>query len=1002
MSTKENDLNDVRMRRAIAHEKMKKIGFLVLLANLFFSFSVLAQNNLGGWEVSFGGDSEDQGIAIIQTVDEGYLEIGFSESFGSDGDFDIFLVRTDVDGTPIWQRSFDEGYIEQPGDVIQLADESFLICGHINDLNGTPAGTASQFYLMNVSARGDLLWTKRYPNDGLRQRARRIIPTADGGFMLIGFTQEMVDGENNIMLLKLDANAEEEWRENYGTTDRDDEGRDIIEVEDGYVFVANIKGDQGPDNDIAIYRVTSLGGLVSLDVYGTDNLNEEVNDLIKTQNDELVLVGSSGSFSNAYILKGNLNGDTLWTREIDAGAIENELRSVIELEDGSLVAVGQTLPTPVNTDILLLKLSADGDLIWKRNLGDQFEFNKLGEDIARSSDGGFVIAGYSAEADQVFINDLMIVKVDSEGTYLTNMLSGKVFWSTDGCNPFEEEDQPLEGWLIRVDGTDRTYIGSTDAEGNYRIPVDTGSYQVTLLKLNDTWDMCSPFSFPVDFTVNYDTLVYNFPVRQAVDCPYLEVEATTSSLEFCAPATYVIEYCNWGAGIAGDAYVEIILDDELSYDGASIDSSMVTDNSLVFELGDLPPGMCGTFELYVQVGCEGILEGQAAFVDVHIYPDTICAPLDPDWDMSSLKVRGECDNGNIQFFASNIGTAPMTTSQEYVVTEDVIMFFQGVIDPLEPQEEIAISAPIPVNEDGSTYRLIANQVDGHPGNSFPTVAVEGCTLEGNSNYTTGQVTQFPENDQDPFVDIDVQEIISSGEASVMRGHPRGYQDSIITPTTDIEYTILFANTGMDTLNRLVIRDTLPPQLDFSSLEVGPASHPYEIELYDSGVLKITFDNLELLPDGSAAEAASQGYVKFTLSQKQNQALGTVIENRAAVYFDYIAPYRTNTVRHLVACENFLTEGCLLVDVDEPPTPTGVTITVLPNPFNTSAQFIIEGCSDCENIEMILRDAQGREVRREQHQGPSFTINRKQLAPAVYFYELRSKGLTLSTGKLLVQ
>ncbi len=996
MQTEDNDLNNVRMKRAIAQRLRSFTRRFTVLTGLLF---VLSPCFAQGWEVAFGGDSEDQGVAIIQTVDEGYIEVGFSESFGSDGDFDIYLVRTDVDGTLLWANTYDGGYIEQPGDIIQLSDESFLIAGHINDLDGTPSGTADQFYLMQVSARGDLLWERRYENDGIRQRAHKIIPTSDGGYMLIGLSGSAEDeNESEVMLLKLDSNADEEWRETYGTPYSDD-GVDVVEVTGGYIFVANLRPSASPNNDIGIYHVNDLGVPTGLSVYGTSEFSEDVHDLIQTQDGNLVLVGSSRSQQRAYVLKSDLNGDTLWTREIDAGLLDDVLASVIELEDGSLVAVGQTAPNNFDVDILLLKLSADGDLIWTRKLGEEFEINKFGEDIAPASDGGFVIAGYSGESDQIFINDLVIVKVDDQGNYLTNMLTGKVFWSTDGCNPYEEGDQPLEGWLVRVDGSERSYIGSTNANGNFYIPVDTGSYQVTLLDQNTTWSVCSPASFPIDFTTTYDTLVYNFPVRKANECPYLEVEATTSALVSCAQTTYVVEYSNLGSGVAGDAYIEIFIDDEFTYVGASIDSTQLTNNSLIFELGDLAPLQSGSFELYLDVACEGILDGQAAFVNVHIYPDSICAPLDPNWDMASLEVSGECIDNQISFKVRNTGTGTMGGPLNYIITEDVVVFIQDQeVPPLGPGAEHPI-APFPVNEDGSTYRLIVQQSEGHPGNSFPTIAIEGCATDG--IYTTGHVTQFPEDDQDAFVDIDVQEIYSASTAIEMRGHPRGYLNEIITPSTDIEYVVFFANTGPDTLSRLVIRDTLPSELDASTLEVGPASHPYDFELYDNGVLKITFDNLELLPDGSGAEADTRGYVKFTLSQKLNLPLGSVIENKAAVYFDYVAPVQTNVVRHVVDCENYLNAGCLLVNTDGPHPVPGIEIKVLPNPFSASAQFIIEGCS-CEEVEMILRDAQGRLVRREVFQGSTFTFHRNKLASAVYFYELQTDGMTISTGKLLVQ
>ena len=105
---------------------------------------------------------------------------------------------------------------------------------------------------------------------------------------------------------------------------------------------------------------------------------------------------------------------------------------------------------------------------------------------------------------------------------------------------------------------------------------------------------------------------------------------------------------------------------------------------------------------------------------------------------------------------------------------------------------------------------------------------------------------------------------------------------------------------------------------------------------------------------------------------------------------------------MIACEDFLTVGCITVGITEPPVVKGINIRVQPNPTHTSADFIIENCEECGQVEMILRDAHGREVRREQYAGSEFTFQRKNLVPALYFFELRSNGQILQTGKLLIQ
>lgn len=1000
MQSRTNDLIQALMTRAIAHRGKGMWQAVGLFLCLFISSIGQAQ----GWEVIFGSNKEDQGVAIIQTIDEGFIQVGFSESFGNDGDFDIYVVRTDVDGTLVWQRIFDEGIVEQPADIIQLPDGSYMIVGNANVI--APDGLSnSQVYLLQISDEGEMLDSWYFDNEGdtKRQRGEHIIQTEDGGFAIVGTSENAETNDKDVLVLRLESDGTERWRQEYDAS-RSDLGVGITEVENGFLFVANIKGDQGPDNDVAFYRINAEGGLVAVNVYGTENDNEEVNELIRTTDNNVVAVGSAGSFNRAYIMKSDLNGDTLWTREIDAAAFDDNLNAVTELNDGSLVAVGQTLPTAAKADILLLKMSSDGDLIWERNLGEEFATDKFGEDIAPATNGGFVLAGYSGEQEQVLINDLIFIRVDENGNYFTNMVRGKVFWSQDGCNPYEAGDPGMQEWLVTVTDGETTYIGSTDEDGNYAIPVDLGSYDVTLLPKNGSWRICSPGTFPVDFTNGYDTLVYNFPVRVAGDgCPNLSVDVSSGVLFACSQAEYTISYCNYGSAIAEEPYIEIFLDEDLEYVGASQDTSLVTEGSLIFPLGSVPPLTCGSFTLTVNTPCAGVINQQSITVDAHIYPETYCDPVDPEWDNSTIKLRGRCENGEVVFTAKNEGTGTTDGTQRFVIVEDLVVFLEGAQIPvLDPGQELQLGDPIPANQMGSTYRAIANQSMGHPGENFPTAVVEGCVQEGNSEYATGHVAQFPENDQDPFVDIDVQEIVTTtATANALIGHPKGYLDSIIVPSTDIEYTVLFANTEMDTLNRLVIRDSLPAELDLSSLQVGPASHPYAFELYNSGLLKITFDNLNLLPDGSD-EAGTRGYVKFRLSQKPNLPVGTAIENSAAVYFDFFAPKRTNSVRHIIGCDNFLTTGCITVDVDEPPLADGSMIRVQPNPFTTQATFIIENCERCEQLEMIVRDAQGRLVRQVQFRGSSYNFERGDLTAGIYFFEIRQDYQILQTGKLLIQ
>jgi uncharacterized repeat protein (TIGR01451 family) len=112
-------------------------------------------------------------------------------------------------------------------------------------------------------------------------------------------------------------------------------------------------------------------------------------------------------------------------------------------------------------------------------------------------------------------------------------------------------------------------------------------------------------------------------------------------------------------------------------------------------------------------------------------------------------------------------------------------------------------------------------------------------------------------------------------------------DSIVT------YTIRFENTGNDTAYRIVVIDTLDPNLDVTSISLGVASHPSKLAFGDAGALIWIFDQI-MLPADSLNPSASQGYLKFSVALNHGLKPGTEITNRASIYFDYNIPVLTNT------------------------------------------------------------------------------------------------------------
>jgi hypothetical protein len=135
------------------------------------------------WERTFGGPGWDLAGAVEETTDGGYIVVGRSSSF-RDGDFDIYLVRTDAQGNKRWELSLDGGGFDTGKCVRETANGDFLIAGWAD-----PGGGPVAFYAAAVSTAGKKLWEKTLAGSRFG-REFAVQPTADGGFVVAGWWAE--------------------------------------------------------------------------------------------------------------------------------------------------------------------------------------------------------------------------------------------------------------------------------------------------------------------------------------------------------------------------------------------------------------------------------------------------------------------------------------------------------------------------------------------------------------------------------------------------------------------------------------------------------------------------------------------------------------------------------------------------------------------------------------------------------------------------------------------
>ncbi len=164
---------------------------------------------------------------------------------------------------------------------------------------------------------------------------------------------------------------------------------------------------------------------------------------------------------------------------------------------------------------------------------------------------------------------------------------------------------------------------------------------------------------------------------------------------------------------------------------------------------------------------------------------------------------------------------------------------------------------------------------------------------------------------------------------------------------------------------------------------------------------MAFHDIQLV-DSTANEPASHGFLKFRISQKNYLPIETIINNSAAIYFDFNAPIITNETFHQIG-ENLVTIVTPSKTSEESIDVLPPYLSVIPNPFSETAEFVLDYTSEQGKVTFQLFDTMGKLVRQDfiMNEVP-LIFSRDGLPAGVYFFVLRDTNKIVGNGKLIAQ
>lgn len=355
------------------------------------------------------------------------------------------------------------------GITVDAADD-VIVTGRTNgNIGGTPLGNFDA-WLAKYSTVGGLLW-KRQLGTTRNDTANAIATDRKGDIVIAGSTEGVLEGVNrgksDIWLAKYDGQGNFIWREQFGTQAVDsalgiatDNANQIYLV--GYTEGRlNLRGASKPA-DAWLAKVDANGTVAWIKQIGS--AGEDYATAVKVDlSGNIYLCGATsgdiaGSFGeiDAWIAKYDASGELVWKRQLGTQSTDRALALTINAE-GEVLLTGVTNGNlggtqKGGTDAWVVKYSANGRTVWKKQLGTEANDRATG---VVSDLGGAVYLTGQTEGNLGSSNkgeiDAWIVKYNPRGGLVWKRQVGTALEDTANG--------------IAIDSKNNLYIGG-DTQGN--------------------------------------------------------------------------------------------------------------------------------------------------------------------------------------------------------------------------------------------------------------------------------------------------------------------------------------------------------------------------------------------------------------------------------------------------------------------------------------------------------------------------------------------------------
>jgi predicted secreted protein len=153
------------------------------------------------WQRTYGGSGRDWADSIQQTSDGGYVMAGSTGSFGA-GQLDVWVLKLDENGNVIWEKTYGGTGYDSALSIQQTSDGRYVVAGRTSSFG---AGDYD-VWVLKFDVNGDVIWQRTYGGSGF-DWAESIQQTSDGGYVVAGRKNDFSVEGCDAWVIKLDENG---------------------------------------------------------------------------------------------------------------------------------------------------------------------------------------------------------------------------------------------------------------------------------------------------------------------------------------------------------------------------------------------------------------------------------------------------------------------------------------------------------------------------------------------------------------------------------------------------------------------------------------------------------------------------------------------------------------------------------------------------------------------------------------------------------------------------